>query len=147
MIRTVVCQKEGCCGNKFYIETIDNNLQAVCRECESKYLFNTSSYDFTMISSCTSCKNDTFKLFRDIDKEEIYAKCSECGAPPDKLYLDADGVQVSYEAKILHEIKDIMCKVDQRVCNLELKIEATERGQGMIEESLAYINKYIIEQR
>lgn len=145
MIRTVVCQREGCCGNKFYIETIEDNLQATCRECSSKYLFDISFYDFTMISSCTSCKNDTFKLFRDIDKEIIYAKCSECGAPPEKMFLDSEGIQVSYEAKLLHEIKELMYQVDQRVCNLELKVEATERGQGIIEESLAYINKYIVE--
>lgn len=39
MIRTVVCQKEGCSGNRFQIETIDNNIQATCRECGSKYLY------------------------------------------------------------------------------------------------------------
>lgn len=147
MIRTVVCQEEGCCGNKFRIETIDNNLQAICIECESKYIFDVSYYDFTMISSCAACNNDTFKLFRDIEKQTIYAKCSECGEPPEKIYIDADGIQASYEGKLLYEIKELMNQVDQRVCNLEIKVEGMERGQGMIEESLAYINKYIIEQR
>ena len=79
MIRTVVCQREGCCGNKFHIETIDNNLEITCKECGSKYLFDVSYYDFVMLSNCSSCNNDTFKLFRDVEKEGIYAKCSECG--------------------------------------------------------------------
>ena len=38
-----------------------------------------------------------------------------------------------------------MNQVDQRVCNVELKIETMERGQEIIEESLAYINKYIVQ--
>lgn len=147
MIRTVVCQKEGCCGNRFRIETIDNNLQATCIECGSKYLFDISYYDYTMVSSCSECNNDTFKLFKDIEKEEIYTKCTECGAPPEKLYIDPDGIQVSYEAKMLHDIKELMHQVDQRICNLEVKIEDMERGQNILEESLAYINKYIVQQK
>ena len=46
MVRTVVCQKEGCCGNTFYIETVDNKLQAICKDCGSKYLFDIGQYDF-----------------------------------------------------------------------------------------------------
>ena len=57
MIRTVVCQREGCCGNKFHIETIDNNLEITCKECGSKYLFDVSYYDFVMLSNCSSCNN------------------------------------------------------------------------------------------
>ena len=147
MIRTVVCQKEGCCGNKFYIETIDNNLQATCMDCGCKYLFDMASYDCVMVSSCSECNNDTFKLFKDLDKETIYAKCSECGAPPEKIYIDSDGNQVSYDTKLLHDIKELMYKVDQRVCSLELKIEDMENGQNVLEESLAYINKYIIDKQ
>ena len=147
MIRTVVCQKEGCSGNRFYVESVDNKLKATCMECGNKYLFDISHFDFTLTSSCMSCKNDTFKIFRDIDTENIYLKCSECGSPPEKLYIDADGIQVSYGDKLLQEIKDLMYKVDQRVCNLEIKMEGTEHGQRMIEEALAYINKYIVEDR
>lgn len=145
MIRTVVCQKEGCSGNKFYIENVDDKLQAICKECGNKYSFDVSYYDFVMISSCSQCNNDVFKLFRDIEKGGVYAKCTECGAPPEKIYIDSDGVQVSYEAKLLHDIRQLMNQVDQRVCNVELKIETMERGQEIIEESLAYINKYIVQ--
>ena len=147
MIRTVVCQREGCCGNKFYIETIDNNLQLTCKECENKYLFDISYYDFIMISSCSKCSNDTFKVFRDEEKEGVYAKCTECGNPPEKIYIDSDGIQVSYEIKLLHDIKELMYQVDQRVCNLELKVGDLERGQDVLEQSLAYINRYIIEEK
>jgi len=76
MVRTVVCQKEGCCGNAFYIETIDNKIQVTCKDCGSKYLFDFSQYDFTVISSCSICNNDTFKLFKDVDNGNIYAKCT-----------------------------------------------------------------------
>lgn len=147
MIRTVVCEKEGCCGNTFYIETIDNNLQAICKECGNKYLFNMEHYDFNVISSCSECTNDAFKLFRDLESQAIYAKCSKCGAPPEKVYIDADGVQVSYEAKLLQDIKGLMNKLDQRLCALEVKVEDMENGQRIIEESLAYINKYVVQQK
>lgn len=147
MIRTVVCEKEGCCGNKFYIRTVDNNLEVTCKECGSKYLFDVSYYDFVMLSNCSKCNNDTFKLFKDLEKEGIYAKCSECGEPPEKVYIDSDGIQVSYEGKLLHDIKELMYKLDQRVCNLEIKVDSMEHSQEVLEESLAYINKYIVEQR
>ena len=145
MIRTVVCQKEGCSGNKFNIENVDDKLQAICKECGKKYSFEVSYYVFVMISSCSQCNYDVFKLFRDIEKGGVYAKCTECGAPPEKIYIDSDGVQVSYEAKLLHDIRQLMNQVDQRVCNVEFKIETMERGQEIIEESLAYINKYIVQ--
>ncbi len=63
------------------------------------------------------------------------------------VYMDADGVQVSYEGKLLHDIRELMCQVEQRICNLEIKVEQVERAQEMLEESIAYINKYIVEQR
>lgn len=145
MIRTVVCEKEGCSGNKFYIENIEDKLQAICKECGNKYKFDVSYYDFIMISSCSQCKNDVFKLFRDIENTGVYAKCTECGSPPEKIYVDSDGIQVSYEAKLLQDIRNLMQDVDQRVCNLEIKIETMEHSQEILEESLAYINKYIVE--
>lgn len=144
MIRTVVCQKEGCSGNRFYIESVDNKLKITCIECNSSYILE-ESHDYTFISSCTSCRNDTFKLFRDMDENKIFIKCSECGAPPERVYLDLDGEQVSYEAKLLQEIKFAINQMEQRVCNLELKAESVNQGQNIIEESLAYINKYIVE--
>ena len=46
MIRTVVCEKEGCSGNTFFIETQGNNLLLTCAHCKSKYEFDISYYDF-----------------------------------------------------------------------------------------------------
>ena len=49
MIRTVVCEKEGCSGNTFFIETQGNNLVLTCEHCKSKYEFDiyqrTDGYD------------------------------------------------------------------------------------------------------
>ena len=65
MIRTVVCEKEGCSGNTFLIETQGNNLVLTCEHCKSKYEFDISYYDFIILSNCSKCNNDTFKVFRD----------------------------------------------------------------------------------
>lgn len=145
MIRTVVCEKDGCSGNEFYINSQDDKLKLRCKDCESIYYYDTNDYDFKMLSSCSSCNNDVFKVFKDLDSNNIYAKCTKCGNPPEKVFVDSDGVQVTYEAKLLHDIKDLMHQVDQRVCNLEIKVEGLERGQELLEESLAYINKYMCE--
>lgn len=145
MIRTMVCEKEGCSGNTFFIETDNNNLKLTCKNCRSEYNIDISYYDFTMLSSCSKCNNDIFKIFRDLDKEGIYAKCTECGSTPEKVYIDSDGIQVSYEIKLLSEIKEAIHLLEQRVCNLEMKMEHLEIGQGTIEESLAYVNKYLID--
>ncbi|MDU3348668.1 MAG: hypothetical protein E7E72_00990 [Clostridium sp.] len=59
--------------------------------------------------------------------------------------MDSDEVQVSYEAKLLNDIKQIMNLVEQRIYNLEVNVKDLERGQSMLEQSLAYINRYLVE--
>lgn len=145
MVRTVVCKKDGCNGNEFYISTEDNKLKLTCKECGSIYYYDVSYYEFIMLSNCEKCNNDVFKVFKDLDKDGIYAKCTKCGNPPEKVFLDAEGIQVSYDAMLLQDIKQLMHQIDQRVCNLEMKIEGLEKGQELLEESLAYINKYMAE--
>lgn len=145
MIRTVVCEKDGCSGNSFFIQTEGNNLVLTCQNCGSKYEFDISYYDFTILSNCSKCNNDLFKIFRDTDKEGIYAKCVECGAGPEKIYIDSDGIQVSYEGKLLNDVKELMYLIEQRICNLEVKLQDLESSQGILEESLAYINRYLVE--
>ena len=145
MIRTVVCKKDGCKGNEFYILTEDNKLKLTCKECKSTYYYDVSHYDFTMLSNCEKCNNDTFKVLFDLEKYGGYAKCTDCGYPPEKVFIDAEGIQVTYEAHLLQDIKQIMNQIDQRVCNLEMKIESLEKGQELLEESLAYINRYMSE--
>ena len=54
-------------------------------------------------------------------------------------------MQVSYEAKLLNDIKELMHQLDQRIYSLEQKVQEIESGQNILEESLAYINKYIVE--
>jgi hypothetical protein len=146
MIRTVVCKKDGCSGNEFYIITEDNKLKLICKECGSNYYYDASDYEFTMLSNCEKCNNDVFKVFNNLGTQSIYAKCTKCGAPPEKIFIDDEGIQITYEAKLLQDIKQFMCQVDQRICNLEMKFEGLEKGQELLEESLAYINKYMSEQ-
>ena len=145
MIRTVVCEKEGCSGSRFHIVTDNNEIVLTCDQCKSKNKYDISYYDFIMLSNCSKCNNDTFKVFKDTDRDGIYATCTECGAVPEKVYIDPDGAQVSYEGKLLNDIKDTLHLVEQRMCNLEVKVQDIERGQGMLEQSLAYINRYLID--
>lgn len=144
MIKTVVCKKEGCSGNQFYIEMIENRLQITCRECKTQTIIDVDNNEYIILSNCSECNNDIFKLFMDSKTGKVYIKCLKCGAPPEMVYIDDDGVQVSYETKLLQNIKELMNKIDQRMCNFEIKIGAIEKGQDILEESLAYINKYII---
>ncbi|MBE6070501.1 MAG: hypothetical protein E7208_00915 [Clostridium butyricum] len=143
MMRTVVCKQDGCSGNEFYISMEDGKVKAKCKVCGSIYFYNSGSYDFNMLSNCSNCNNNVFKIFSDLQKEKLYIKCMECGAPPERVFIDDEGIQVTYEEKLLHDIKRIMQQVDQRICNLELKVEGLEKGQELLEESLAYINKYM----
>ncbi|AYE34188.1 hypothetical protein [Clostridium septicum] len=145
MIRTMVCQKEGCSGNRFRIQADDGKIQLTCDQCKSKYYIETSSDDVIMLPNCSKCNNETFKIFRDVNKKAVYAKCTECGSEPEMMYIDSDGTQVSYEAKLLNDIKEVMSLVEQRMCNLERNVQDLEQGQDMLEQSLAYINRYIVE--
>ena len=130
MMRTVVCKKDGCSGNEFYISMEEEKVKAKCKECGSIYLFDLGIDDFN-------------KLFKDPQKDRLYVKCIECGAPPERVFIDDEGMQVTYQEKLLHDIKHLMQQIDQRVCNLEIKVEGLEKGQELLEESLAYINKYM----
>ncbi|MPQ43316.1 hypothetical protein [Clostridium tarantellae] len=145
MIRTIVCEKDRCNGNKFYIKNKDDKLTILCTECSSECDFDVSYYNFTMLSNCCNCNNDTFKIFKDTEKEGLYAKCTECGNPPEKIYIDLDGNQVSYDSKILNDVKEIVYKIDQRIYDLERKLESLENGQELLEQSLAYVTKFLSE--
>lgn len=145
MIRTFVCEKEGCSGNSFYIESKDDKLLLTCKECESIYDIDVSYYDYTILSQCSHCNNDTFKVFRDREKEGIYLKCIECGNPPEIVYLDEEGTQINYESRVLNNIKDRIVSLDQKIFSLEKKIDEVENGQELIEESLAYVSKFLTE--
>ena len=145
MIRTVVCMKDGCSGNKFYLESEEDNLKLVCSQCKSKYNIEEKNNDYIVMPNCSKCSNDTFKVYRDIDNNKVYMQCFKCSGAPEKIYVDLDGVQVSYESKLLNDIKQVMNLVEQRIHNLEVNIKDLERSQNILEQSLAYINKYLVE--
>lgn len=147
MIRTVVCHKDKCHGNKFNINTVDNVIEVICTECKEKYRFDTKYYDVKFLPNCSVCNHDSFKVFRDVETGEVYAKCHECGNPPEKIYIDSDGVQVSYNEKLLYDVKELMVRIDQKMMNLEIAINEVERGQQILEQSIAYINKFMVEQK
>lgn len=56
-----------------------------------------------------------------------------------------DGNQISYETKVLNDVKDILYKIEQRIYGMEIKIQDLQGSQNILEESLAYINKYLVE--
>ena len=105
----------------------------------------TNYYDFIMLSICSKCNNDGFKIYRDTENNNVYLKCSKCGSPPEKIYIDIDGNQVSYETKVLNDVKDLLYKIEQRIYGMEVKIQDLQGSQNILEESLAYINKYLVE--
>ena len=125
MIRTVVCEKEGCSGNIFSIESEDGRLKLICKNCSSEYYLDTNYYDFIMLSICSKCNNDGFKIYRDTENN--------------------NGNQVSYETKVLNDVKDLLYKIEQRIYGMEVKIQDLQGSQNILEESLAYINKYLVE--
>lgn len=143
MIRTVVCEKEGCNGSRFYIRTENGNLYMRCKECGEEYCYDVSYYNYTMLSSCSNCNNDLFKIFKDTDREGIYAKCSECGNPPEKIYIDGRGIQVTYEQKKLDELANMIYKIDEKVNAIEDKLQSIKIEQDVLEESMAYINQFL----
>lgn len=145
MIRTVVCEKNGCSGNRFRLQSSNDNVMLTCSECGADYEHYTGENDYIMMSNCSKCNNDIFKVFKDTEDNNLYVKCCECGAPPDNIYLDSDGMQVSYEGKLLNDIRKSINSLGQNISSLETKIEGLEGGQGILEESLAYINRYLVE--
>lgn len=145
MVRTIVCQEEGCSGSTFHIEAGEKIITLTCDICGGSHDIEYNYYDYILLSSCSKCNNNTFKVFKNLENKSIYAKCIECGATPEKIYIDSNGVQVSYETKVLDDVKSLMYRIEQRMVNLEVKIQDVERGQEMTEQSLAYINRYIVD--
>ena len=66
MIRTVVCEKEGCSGNTFFIETQGNNLVLTCEHCKSKYEFDISYYDFIIYENASLSYGKVNKIKKNV---------------------------------------------------------------------------------
>lgn len=145
MIRTFVCEKDGCSGNKFFIDSKEESLVLICAQCETRYNMDINNREFLFLPNCSACNNDTFKAYKDLDKNSVYLKCSNCSEGPEKIYVDNDGNQISYEGKLLNDIRETMSIVEQRMHSLEVNIKNLEISQNILEQSLAYINNYLIE--
>ncbi len=143
MIRTKVCEREGCRGNSFNICTEEDKLLLTCVECGEKYMEDAAIYDYVMLSNCCNCNNDSFKIFKETQKPGLYAKCTSCGNPPDKLYIDESGTQLSYEQKKLGELKDLISRLGERLDNIEDKADLLAAEQQVIQQSLGYIAEFV----
>lgn len=143
MITTIVCKEDGCDGNCFYIKDSEDKLQLTCIKCSKTWSIPRDKQIFTMLSNCCSCSNETFKVFKDTEGENIFLKCIKCGNPPEKVYIDDDGVQVSYEVKVLNDMKYNLYKLNESLQSLEEKVNSLESGQGILEQSLAYVTKFL----
>ena len=143
MVTTIVCRKDGCDGNSFYVKDGEEELQLTCIKCNKSWSIPRDKQMFTMLSNCCSCNNETFKGFRDTESKNIFLKCIKCGNPPEKVYIDDNGVQVSYEAKILNDMKYNLYRLNENLQGLESKVNGLESGQDLLEQSLAYITKFL----
>ena len=143
MITTILCREDGCDSNCFYIRDNEEKLQLTCIKCNKTWEISRSKQIFTILSNCSSCSNETFKVFKDTEGENIFFKCIKCGNPPEKVYIDDDGVQVSYEVKILNDMKYNLYRLNENLKNLEEKINGLESGQDILEQSLAYVTKFL----
>lgn len=143
MIRTMVCEKEGCKGNSFFIDTEEDKILLTCGECGEKYIEDARTHDYVMLSNCCRCNNDSFKIFKETKKPGLYAKCTTCGNPPDKLYIDESGTQVSYEQKKLEELKGLINRLGERLDDIEDKTDILGADQQVIQQSLGYIAEFV----
>ena len=145
MITTIVCREDGCDSNCFYVKDGDEKLQLTCTKCNKAWDITRNKRMFIMLSNCCSCTNETFKVFKDTENNDIFVKCVKCGNPPEKVYIDDDGVQVSYEIKVLNDMKYNLYKLNENLENLSDRIKNLESGQEILEQSLAYMTKFLSE--
>ena len=84
-----------------------------------------------MLSICSKCNNDGFKIYRDTESNNVYLKCSKCGSPPEKIYIDVDGNQISYETKVINDLLKygfILEKDKIILKDLEAEVKFLEEG-------------------
>ena len=80
-----------------------------------------------------------FKVWLTSSKE-LFTKYEE--VEPIELYNSSE---TEYETKVLNDVKDLLYKIEQRIYGMEVKIQDLQGSQNILEESLAYINKYLVE--
>jgi hypothetical protein len=114
MLITRVCEKEGCSGNKFYVNTEDKKLKIKCVECGSIYNFQ-ENMRYIVAPTCIKCDYEQFKINRDNKNGELYINCVQCNNPPRKVYTDDNGTQVSYDQLVLVEIKNAVDELKEKM--------------------------------
>lgn len=114
MLITRVCEKEGCSGNKFYVNTEDKKLNIKCTECGTNYSF-TEEMDYIIAPNCMKCDHEQFKVNRDNKSGELYVNCVQCNNPPRRIYTDGSGNQISYDQIMLVEIKNAVDELTEKM--------------------------------
>lgn len=120
MLITRVCEKEGCSGNKFHVNTEDKKLSIKCVECGTTYNFQ-EEMNCIIAPTCMKCDHEQFKVNRDNKSGELYINCVQCNNPPRKIYTDGSGNQVSYDQIMLVEIKNAVDELTETVNGLYYK--------------------------
>jgi hypothetical protein len=122
MLITRVCEKEGCSGNKFYVNTEEKKLNIKCVECGTTYNFP-EEINHIIAPTCMKCDHDHFKVNRDNKSGELYFNCVKCNNPPRKVYTDGCGNQISYDQVMLVEIKNAVDELTEKINMLSNEVE------------------------
>ena len=61
------------------------------------------------------------------------------------LFVYPDAVIKDLTVSLQNDIKQTMNSVEQRIYNLEVNVKDLEGSQNILEQSLAYINRYLVE--
>ena len=59
--------------------------------------------------------------------------------------MDQPEENLNLNGEVLNDVKDLLYKIEQRIYGVEVKIQDLQGSQNILEESLAYINKYLVE--
>lgn len=122
LIITVVCSEKGCNGNKFKVNTEDDKLILTCTECGTSSTCSLDSLNHIILPKCSKCDNENFKAFNDKGTGKMYIKCTECGNPPESIYVDKDGNQVSYEQLKMMDVESDLFELSEKLDDINEKI-------------------------
>lgn len=78
MINTMVCEKEGCSGNRFKISVQRLKLILICTECRGAKKYG-REMNSNIPTICSVCTGEIFKVCRDVEKNEMHFECIGCG--------------------------------------------------------------------
>jgi predicted nucleic acid-binding Zn-ribbon protein len=122
MLITRVCEKEGCSGNKFHVNTEDSKLNIRCVECGTVYDY-LEEMNYITAPNCLKCDSEVFKVNRDNKTGDMFINCVECNNPPRRIYTDGCGNQISYDQIMLVEIKSAVDELAEKVDSLNEQVD------------------------